>query len=168
MLPPSYSTVPCGKLLWGVHNFVLGGSQLLGSAIPARQCRTRKSQSKTLPPTTISFEFEGSGDGFFDKANAILQTPYDRTLLLGTDIYVAQPVPELFPLLDRFDPAATHEEYLDTGPRAYIAGKVYEQHIRGTLVGSPRSSQTRRFLRTRTALEAETRPLASIDPRARG
>jgi hypothetical protein len=42
------------------------------------------------------------------------QTPYDRTLFIDADIYVAEPVPELFTILDHFDFAATHEEYLNT------------------------------------------------------
>jgi hypothetical protein len=54
------------------------------------------------------------GDGFYDKARLMLDSPYDRTLFLDADIYVAEPVPELFALLDRFDCAATHEEYLNT------------------------------------------------------
>src|SRR3974377_484715 len=33
---------------------------------------------------------------------------------IDADIYVVEPIPELFRLLDRFDCAATHEEYLDT------------------------------------------------------
>lgn len=54
------------------------------------------------------------GDGFYDKARLMLDSPYDRTLFLDADIYVAEPVTELFALLDRFDFAATHEEYLNT------------------------------------------------------
>jgi len=54
------------------------------------------------------------GDGFYDKARLMLDSPYDRTLFLDADIYVAEPVTELFALLDRFDCAATHEEYLNT------------------------------------------------------
>jgi len=53
-------------------------------------------------------------DGFYDKARLIRQSPYDRTLFVDADIYVTGPFPELFPLLDHFDFAATHEEYLDT------------------------------------------------------
>jgi hypothetical protein len=54
------------------------------------------------------------GDGFYDKARLMLDSPYDRTLFLDADIYVAKPVTELFAVLDRFDCAATHEEYLNT------------------------------------------------------
>jgi hypothetical protein len=57
---------------------------------------------------------EGSQDGFYDKTLLIQQTPYERTLFVDADIYVAEPVPELFSILDRFDFAATHEEYLNT------------------------------------------------------
>jgi hypothetical protein len=57
---------------------------------------------------------QGSQDGFYDKTLFFQQTPYDRTLFVDADIYVAEPVPELFTMLDQFDFAATHEEYLNT------------------------------------------------------
>ena len=57
---------------------------------------------------------EPSGDGFYDKTRLIRESPYDQTIFVDADIYVAEPFPELFSLLDRFDCAATHEEYLDT------------------------------------------------------
>jgi Glycosyl transferase family 8 len=57
---------------------------------------------------------EPSGDGFYDKTRLIRESPYERTIFVDADIYVAEPFPELFSLLDRFDCAATHEEYLDT------------------------------------------------------
>ncbi len=55
-----------------------------------------------------------SQDGFYDKSRLIQNSPYDRTLLIDADTYVLQPVPELFSLLDQFDCAATHEEYVNT------------------------------------------------------
>jgi hypothetical protein len=57
---------------------------------------------------------EGSSDGFYDKTRLIRESPYERTIFVDADIYVAEPFPELFSLLDRFDCAATHEEYMDT------------------------------------------------------
>jgi hypothetical protein len=42
------------------------------------------------------------------------ESPYDRTLFIDADIHVVEPFPELFTLLDRFDCAATHEEYVST------------------------------------------------------
>lgn len=55
-----------------------------------------------------------AGDGFYDKARLMLESPYERTIFLDADIYAAQPFPELLAMLDRFDCAATHEEYLNT------------------------------------------------------
>lgn len=52
--------------------------------------------------------------GFYDKSKFILQSPYERTLFIDADTRVIAPVPELFTLLDHFDVAATHEEYLST------------------------------------------------------
>jgi hypothetical protein len=57
---------------------------------------------------------EPSQDGFYDKAKLLRQTPYDRTLFLDADTYVVEAVPELFSMLDYFDCAATHEEYVNT------------------------------------------------------
>ncbi len=57
---------------------------------------------------------ESSGDGLYDKTRLMGESPYERTIFVDADIYVAQAFPELFSLLDRFDCAATHEEYADT------------------------------------------------------
>jgi hypothetical protein len=74
---------------------------------------------------------DGAQDGFYDKSRLIRQSPYERTLLIDADTYVVEPVSELFALLDRFDCAATHEEYLDTDwhnryPRPDIPGSFPE------------------------------------------
>jgi hypothetical protein len=57
---------------------------------------------------------DATKDGFYDKARLIRDSPYERTLFIDADTYVLEPVPELFSLLDHFDCAATHEEYLNT------------------------------------------------------
>jgi hypothetical protein len=57
---------------------------------------------------------DGSSDGFYDKTKLIRESPYERTIFIDADIYVAEPFPELFSLLDRFDFAATHEEYVNS------------------------------------------------------
>jgi hypothetical protein len=57
---------------------------------------------------------EGSRDGFYDKTLLLRRSPYERTLFLDADTYLVDPVPELFTILDHFDCAATHEEYINT------------------------------------------------------
>ena len=57
---------------------------------------------------------EPLGDGFYDKARLMLESPYEQTVFIDTDIYAVQPFDEIFTLLERFDFAATHEEYLNT------------------------------------------------------
>jgi hypothetical protein len=57
---------------------------------------------------------EPTQDGFYDKTTLIRQMPYERTLFIDADTYVVEPVPELFSVLDQFDCAATHEEYVNT------------------------------------------------------
>jgi len=52
--------------------------------------------------------------GFYDKTKLMRESPYERTLFIDADILVLERFPELFDLLDRFDCAATHEEYVST------------------------------------------------------
>jgi hypothetical protein len=88
-----------------------------------------ESLKRVMPnlPVTVFSEFPADGpfkvvrvppaqasDGFFDKARLVAESPYEQTIFLDTDIYVVQPFEELFTLLDRFDCAATHEEYVNS------------------------------------------------------
>jgi hypothetical protein len=57
---------------------------------------------------------EPTQDGFYDKSKLIQDSPYERTLFIDADTVVLDSVSELFTLLDYFDCAATHEEYLNT------------------------------------------------------
>jgi len=87
------------------------------------------SLKKVMPelPITVFSEFpvqspfidkvvqvKSTEDGFYDKTKLIRESPYERTLFIDADTYVVEPIPELFSLLDRFDCAATHEEYCST------------------------------------------------------
>jgi len=67
-----------------------------------------------LTPRAGTYGTLRTSDGFYDKARLMLESPYERTVFLDADIHVAQPFPELFTLLDRFDCAANHEEYINT------------------------------------------------------
>ncbi len=60
------------------------------------------------------FRVQPTRDGFYDKTKLMQESPYDRTLFVDADILVVEPFSELFGLLDRFDCAATHEEYVNT------------------------------------------------------
>jgi hypothetical protein len=57
---------------------------------------------------------EPTRDGFYDKTRLMRESPYERTLFIDADILVVESFPEVFDLLDRFDCAATHEEYVST------------------------------------------------------
>jgi hypothetical protein len=59
-------------------------------------------------------QVDASSNGFYDKTVFMRKTPYERTLFIDADTYIVDPVPELFTVLDNFDCAATHEEYLST------------------------------------------------------
>jgi len=51
--------------------------------------------------------------GFRDKIAGIRRSPFDQTVYLDTDVFVAGAFPELFEVLDRFDIAATHNPNRD-------------------------------------------------------
>jgi hypothetical protein len=92
---------------------------------------------------------EPSKDGFFDKTVYMRQSPYERTLFVDADTYFVEPVPELFTVLDKFDCAATHEEYLNTDwfnnyPRADIPPS-YPEFNTG-IMAFRRSPQMNKFL----------------------
>jgi hypothetical protein len=98
---------------------------------------------------------EAAGDGFYDKARLMLQSPYQHTIFVDADIHVVRPFSELFALLDRFDCAATHEEYLNTDwlnhyPRPDIPPS-YPEFNTGILVYR-RSSAMDRVFETWSAL----------------
>lgn len=71
-----------------------------------------------FPIESAAFEnvvhVDGSQDGFYDKTVFMQRTPYERTLFIDADTYIVEPVTDLFKLLDNFDCAATHEEYVST------------------------------------------------------
>lgn len=46
---------------------------------------------------------EAKGPTMLPRIHGIRNTPFDRTLLLDTDCWLVDPVPELFEVLDRFD-----------------------------------------------------------------
>lgn len=62
------------------------------------------------PPETEAInnhiEIENPEYDFIDKISRLKDTPYDRTLYLDSDVYVNEPIPEVFDLLDRFEMAA--------------------------------------------------------------
>jgi hypothetical protein len=62
-------------------------------------------------PATANIEFRivaSSGDPRIDKIRSFRRTPFEHTLYLDTDTYVAGDIGELFDLLQRFDMAAAH------------------------------------------------------------
>jgi hypothetical protein len=92
---------------------------------------------------------ESTQHGFYDKTKLIRQMPYERTLFIDADTYVVEPVAELFSVLDQFDCAATHEEYLNTDwfgryPRPDIPA-CYPEFNTG-IMALKRSEKTDRFL----------------------
>jgi hypothetical protein len=92
---------------------------------------------------------EPTKDGFYDKSRLIQSSPYERTLFLDADTRVLEPVPELFSLLDHFDCAVTHEEYVSTDwhnryPRPDIPSSFPEFNTGILLL--KRSDRTQRML----------------------
>ena len=71
-----------------------------------------------FPIESAAFEsvvqVNSSGDGFYDKTRLMQQSPYDKTLFVDADTYVIESISDVFTLLNNFDCAAIHEEYLST------------------------------------------------------
>jgi hypothetical protein len=95
-------------------NLLLGSVASLKRAMPDLPVTLFSQFPVSSPHFERTVQVTTEGDGFYDKARLMLETPYERTLFLDADIYMAQPVPELFQLLDHFDLAVAHEEYLNT------------------------------------------------------
>lgn len=53
---------------------------------------------------------EGPRYDFGDQVSHLEQTPYDRTIFLDSDIYLDNPIDDLFDVLDEFDLAAAHNQ----------------------------------------------------------
>jgi len=47
--------------------------------------------------------------GFGEKIMALQKTPFDRTVFIDTDTFIANPIDDLFVLLDRVDIAVSHD-----------------------------------------------------------
>jgi hypothetical protein len=63
--------------------------------------------------------------GIFNKVYHMGQSPYERTLFLDTDTYVAADISELFSLLDRFDIAVAHAPHRE--PRSAAQRKKFHR-----------------------------------------
>jgi len=95
-------------------NLLRASAESLKKAMPSLPITVFSQFPVEGPPFDEVRIVEAAGDGFYDKARLMLQSPYQQTIFLDADIYVVRPFAELFALLDRFDCAATHEEYLNT------------------------------------------------------
>jgi hypothetical protein len=65
-----------------------------------------------IPPEKIDgvdfVRYETSGDPLLDRIRSICRMPFEQTIYLDTDTYVAASIDDLFDLLSRFDVAAAH------------------------------------------------------------
>jgi hypothetical protein len=62
--------------------------------------------------------------GFADKVNNLHRTPFDRTLFLDTDIYVARPVSDVFAVLERKDVAVAHDVAVKAPMDGYTRARI--------------------------------------------
>ena len=66
-------------------------------------------EAKTQEPEQICFRCVApSGNPYADKIRTIIDSPFERTIYLDSDTYVAANLDSLFALLDRYDIAAAH------------------------------------------------------------
>lgn len=61
-------------------------------------------------------QLQRGSDGYRAKIEVIRDAPYERTLYLDTDTYIARDLDDLFHVLDRFDLAAAHAPNRVTDP----------------------------------------------------
>jgi len=71
------------------------------------------------------------GPVMLSRMEAWRQSPFERTLALDADVWLAEPVPELFDLLDRFDLAATLAPWREGHPVAVPA--AFPEHNCGVV-----------------------------------
>jgi len=67
---------------------------------------------------------------FLDKVKSLQRSPYEKTLYIDTDIYVNEPVYELFDILDHFDMAAAldaHQQPVIPNDE-YAAPEIYGEY----------------------------------------
>jgi hypothetical protein len=71
-----------------------------------------------LPPDVFDEirVLENPRHSFIDKIAPLRETPFERTLFLDTDTFVAAPVLDLFEVLDRFELAVSHAPFRHDRP----------------------------------------------------
>jgi hypothetical protein len=59
------------------------------------------------------------------KVDAMLKSRFDRTLYLDADLLVLADLSDIFEVLEKFDLAATHDQYRNSAPARWM----YQAHI---------------------------------------
>jgi len=59
---------------------------------------------------------EPSHPAMLGRLDAMIESPFDRTMYMDVDSWLVEPMPEVFELLDRFDVALTHCDYRQVYP----------------------------------------------------
>lgn len=113
------SKMKCGVIYIVTQNpkyvdLLLSSSRSLKAAMPDLPITVFSQFPVSSPNIDRVILVTPTSDAFYDKTRLMLESPYERTLFIDADTFVLGPVPELFTLLDRFDCAATHEEYVNT------------------------------------------------------
>jgi len=74
----------------------------------------------------------GQSKGMLNKVRYIGRSPYERTLFLDSDTYVADDITDLFSLLDRFDIAVAHAPH--RSPRGAAERRRFQEIPQGFVV----------------------------------
>ncbi len=79
------------------------------------------------PESGLSIEpFEPSGNPYLDKVANIRRSPFERTIFLDTDTFVAGEITHLLQLLDQYDVAAAHAPGYRASPDPDVPEAFYE------------------------------------------
>ncbi len=92
---------------------LLASVATLKAVMPAISVAAFVDQPDIVENSHITFKhiirIDNPKNGLEDKIDAMLHSPYEKTIYLDTDIYIAEVFDEVFDLLDRFDIAAKQD-----------------------------------------------------------
>lgn len=97
---------------------------------------------------------------FYDKIYAFIHSPYHRTVFLDTDTSICHDLGDLFQIVDRFDIAATRDQWASTDPHSPLC---YDDFNTGVIAFRSQPHVDSVFLRWQTIYDAQIRSGAPVE-----